>query len=38
MLVHANTFDLDDYFQALDTNKTDKSVLKVVIHPNGDPN
>lgn len=32
-----HTFDLDDYFEALDTNKTDKSVLKVVIHPNGDP-
>mgnify|MGYP004469843059 FL=1 len=33
-----HTFDLDDYFLALDTNKTDKSTLKVVIHPNGDPN
>ena len=32
-----HTFDLDDYFEALDTNMTDKSVLKVVIHPNGDP-
>lgn len=33
-----HTFDLDDYFAALDLNKTDKSTLKVVIHPNGDPN
>ena len=33
-----HTFSLDDYFHALDTNKTDKSALKVVIHPNGDPN
>ncbi len=31
-----HTFSLDDYFIALDTNKTDKSALKVVIHPNGD--
>ncbi len=31
-----HTFDLDDYFLALDTNKTDKSALKVIIHPNGD--
>lgn len=31
-----HTFDLDDYFRALDTNKTDKSALKVIIHPNGD--
>ena len=37
MLV-THTFDLDDYFLALDTNKTDKSAQKVVIHPNGDPN
>lgn len=29
-----HTFDLDDYFLALDTNKTDKTALKVVIHPN----
>lgn len=36
MLV-THTFDLDDYFLALDTNKTDKSTLKVVIHPNGKP-
>lgn len=27
-------FPLDDYFEALETNKTDKSSLKVVIHPN----
>jgi D-arabinitol dehydrogenase (NADP+) len=32
-----HTFELDDYFQALDLNKTDKSALKVIIHPNGDP-
>ncbi len=31
-----HTFDLDDYFTALDTNKTDKSTLKVIIHPHGD--
>jgi len=36
MLV-THTFDLDDYFQALDLNKTDKSALKVIIHPNGKP-
>ena len=36
MLV-THTFDLDDYFLALDTNKTDKSTLKVIIHPNGVP-
>ncbi len=30
-----HTFDLDDYFLALDTAKTDKSALKVIIHPNG---
>ncbi len=33
-----HTFDLDNYFEALDLNKTDKSALKVVIHPTGDPN
>jgi len=32
-----HTFDLDDYFKALDTNMNDKSTLKVIIHPNGDP-
>jgi len=32
-----HTFDLDDYFLALDTNKNDKSALKVIIHPNGNP-
>ena len=32
-----HTFDLDDYFEALDTNMTDRNALKVVIHPNGDP-
>ncbi|MFV0363465.1 MAG: alcohol dehydrogenase catalytic domain-containing protein [Suipraeoptans sp.] len=31
-----HTFSLDDYFLALDTNKNDKSTLKVVIHPNED--
>lgn len=31
-----HTFPLDDYFEALETNKNDKSALKVVIHPNGD--
>ena len=36
MLV-THTFDLDDYFDALDLNRDDKSALKVVIHPNGDP-
>ena len=36
MLV-THTFDLDEYFQALDLNKTDKSALKVIIHPNGKP-
>lgn len=33
-----HTFDLDDFYAALDLNKTDKSALKVIIHPNGDPN
>ena len=37
MLV-SHTFDLDDYFKALDLNKTDKSAQKVIIHPNGEPN
>lgn len=30
----SHVFPLDEYFKALETNKTDKTAVKVVIHPN----
>lgn len=32
----SHVYSLDDYFQALETNKADKTAVKVIVHPNGD--